>query len=144
MYERGGVDAFYRFGDTDYGLTAGAAIMSGLYPLDSEVGKRLAGDPHGGSYGMYHSRFMIEGGEVDKFLASYYYLVANHMSHGTHCSGEWPLPKTPDDKDKSVINVQPHDHSNAGFHFMTRSMLIYEDDKSIYLLRGIPADAEEY
>ena len=27
----------------------------------------------------------------------------------------------------------------AGFHFMTRSMLIYEDDKSIHLLRGIPS-----
>jgi len=82
---------------------------------------------------------MIETGKTDDFLALYYYLVANYMSHETHCNGELPLRETPDDKNKSVINVQPHDHSNAGFHFMTRSMLIYEDDTSIHLLRGIPS-----
>ena len=141
VYEKDGLSAYHILeGGEWHGYTAGAAIMSGLYALDSEIGKKLvAGRTDGGWYDLYLGRFMVESGEIDKFLALYYYLVTNHMSHGTHCNGEWPLPKTPDDKRNSVINVQPHDHSNAGFHFMTRTMLIYEDDKSIHLLRAIPS-----
>ncbi len=138
VYEQNQMRAYQGLGDTDYGLTGGAAVMSGLYPLDSKVGRDLAAGVHSGWYGMYHGRFFIELGQREQFLQTYYQLVSNHMSHDTHTNGEWPNPRDDEDKINSVINVQPHAHSNAGFHFMTRSMLVYEDANSVYLLRGIP------
>jgi len=145
VYEKSDLSAYFGK-EGDYGLTAGAAIMSGLYSLDSPVGRKLADGPRAGWYGMYHGLFRIEEGEREKFLEQYYELISNHMSHFTHTNGEWPVPDcagaqpdTPCDKNRSVINVQPHSHSDAGFHFMTRAMLVYEDDASIHLLRGIPS-----
>ena len=122
----------------DYGLATGAALMSGLYSIDSPLGRKLADGEHDGWYGMYHGFFKIEEGDNEKFLEQYFNLIATHMSHDTHANGEWPSENTAGDTNQT-INLQPHDHSNAGFHFMTRAMLAYEDDDSIHLLRGIPS-----
>jgi hypothetical protein len=138
VYEKDNLRAYARRSG-EYGLATGAALMSGLYSIDSPIGRRLAAGEHAGWYGMYHGLFRIEEGENEAFLEQYYNLIATHMSHDTHANGEWPNEATPDDKLRTGINLQPHSHSNAGFHFMTRAMLIYEDDASIHMLRGIPS-----
>ncbi len=140
VYEADDLRAYQGFGGADYGLTAGAAVASGLYALDSPILKRIAtGSRTAGWYVMYVARFLAEQGERQKFLNVYYGRMVNHMSHGTLANGEWPVSRDADDKNRSVINVQPHDHSDAAFHYMTRTMLIYEDDKYLHLLAGIPS-----
>lgn len=138
VYEKDDLSAYTRRSG-EYGLATGAALMSGLYSIDSPIGRKLAAGEHAGWYGMYHGLFAIEEGDNERFLEQYYNLIATHMSHDTHANGEWPDIANPDDKLKTTINLQPHSHSNAGFHFMTRAMLIYEDDSSIHVLRGIPS-----